>query len=230
MKKLLDNEKKISQRKPSVPGSAVENVYVPARGFLAGKLIKKRQVVRIIDLEGCQVADTIIWDANCFENVLNCCMTMMLNKKWNYWQAGDILYSKNCEKLAKFSADTTDGTHAPLGAFCNEAYWHTLTGISGCPNCRDNLIAAMAAYNFSAKDLDWNSCISLFMSVSYQTDGSIIGNEPKTKAGDYVDLMAEKDVIIAISNCPGERSLSAYNPTPLQVVIFEPNEGYKAKI
>jgi uncharacterized protein YcgI (DUF1989 family) len=155
-------------------------------------------------------------------------MTMVLNKKWNYWNVGDVLYSKRCEPLAVFGADTTNGIHAAIGSFCNEAYWFRLTGIPGCPNCRDNLVAAMADYKFSAQDLDWNSCITLFMNLIYEPDGSITGLEPKTKAGDYVDLMAETDILIAISNCPGERSISAYNPTPLQTVIFQPNEEYQA--
>ncbi len=226
----LSRDKELSQQKPSVPGKALEYIYLPARGFMAARLVKRDQVIRIIDLEGGQCADTIIWDANCLDNVLNCCMTMILNKKWNYWKAGDVLYSKNCDPLAVFSADTTDGTHAALGAFCNEAYWRKLTGIPGCPNCRDNLVAAMVDYGFSAQDLDWGSCITLFMWLSYEPDGSIRGSEPKTKAGDHVDLMAERDVVIAISNCPGERSISAYKPTPLQAVIFEPDEKYKAGV
>ncbi|MFT5349788.1 MAG: hypothetical protein ACI9MF_000602, partial [Gammaproteobacteria bacterium] len=57
-------------------------------------------------------------------------------------------------------------------------------------------------------------------------DGSISSSEPKTKPGDYVDLVAERDLIVAISNCPGERSQSADNPTPLQAIIFEPDEHY----
>jgi len=84
-----------------------------------------------------------------------------------------VLYSKHCEPLAVFGRDSTDGTHAPLGAFCNEAYWYRLTGIHGCPNCRDNLVAAMADFDFSAMDLDWSTCITLFMPVHYQADGSI---------------------------------------------------------
>jgi uncharacterized protein YcgI (DUF1989 family) len=230
VKSTLAMDLEFSKRRPPVPGEAVEYIYIPARGFMKGTLIKEGQVLRVITLKGKQCADTIIWDAENLDNVLNCAMTMVLNKRWNFWRPGDVLYSKKCDKLAILTEDTTDGIHAPLGAFCNEPYWCVKTGIPGCPNCQDNLVAAMADFGFSAKDLDWGSCITFFMSVLYNEDGSLDTTEPKTKPGDYFDLMAEKDIIVAISNCPGERSSSATNPTPLQAVIFNPDDNYRSKV
>ena len=214
------------KHQPEVPGKAVDFIYLPARGFMKARVVKKGYVMRLIDLEGKQCGDCIIWDANDFNNVLNCCMTMMVNKRWNKWRPGDGLYSKNCDRLARFFSDTTDGSHAALGAFCNEAFIRATAGVPGCVNCRDNLVAAMADYGFSARDLDWNSCITFFMSLSCKSDGSIETAEPNTRPGDYVEVLAERDIVVAISNCPSERSLSANNPSPLQVVIFEPSEGY----
>ena len=226
----LHRDLELAAQEPLAPGTAVETIYIPARGFLSARFIKKGLAIRIIDVLGKQCADTIISDADDFDNVLNCCMTMMINKKWSGWQTGDVLYSRHCKAPAVFGQDSTDGTHAALGAFCNEAYWHKLTGIHGCPNCRDNLVAAMADYGFRAQDLDWNSCITLFMRVFYQQDGSITATEPLTTPGDYVDLLAERDIIVALSNCPGERSQSATEPTPLQAIIFDPDDRYQEKI
>jgi hypothetical protein len=227
---ILQRDKENIQRRPDVLGNAVEYVYIPARGFMSGRLVKEGQALRIITLEGKQVADTIIWDANRLENVFNCSMTMILNRRWNYWQLGDVLYSKDCDKLASFGEDSSGGIHAAFGAFCNEAYWRKMSGISGCPNCRDNLVAAMAGYGFSSKDLDWGSCISLFMNLVYEPDGTIGRGDSVNKPGDYVDIIAQMDIIVAISNCPGERSATASKPTPVQVVIFEPQPEYKDKV
>jgi uncharacterized protein YcgI (DUF1989 family) len=213
-----------------VPGNVIESIFIPARGFMKGRLVAKGHVTRIVNTKGKQCADCIIWDAADLENVLNCCMTMMLNKRWNKWKPGDILFSKQCEKLAMITDDKTDGTHAALGAFCNEAYTRVTTGIPGCPNCRDNLLASMADYGFSAEELDWGSCITFFMSVLYQQDGTIARSEPTAKPGDYIDFIAERDIIVAISNCPSERSAVAYSPSPLQVVIYDPGKEYKAKV
>lgn len=227
----LAHDIELSQCRPVVPGEDVEYIYLPARGFMTGRLVKKGQIIRVIDLEGKQCFDCIIWDANNLDNVSNCMHTQMLNGKWDKWRPGDAIYSKNCDRLAMITEDTTDGTHAVIGAFCNEAYWRIRVGIPGCPNCRDNFVAAMAAYDFSARDIDWGSCVSFFMPVIYTADGSVSRGEVKNKAGDYIDLMAEIDIIVAISNCPSERSpVNAYNPTPLQAVIFNPDENYQTKV
>jgi len=69
------------------------------------------------------------------------------------------------------------------------------------------------------------------MDFRYEPDGTFEIHEPNTKPGDYIDLMAEMDIIVAISNCPSERNpCNAYNPTSMQVVIFNPDKEYKAKV
>jgi len=43
------------------------------------------------------------------------------------------------------------------------------------------------------------------------------------KAGDYVDLRAESDVLAVISNCPQiNNSVNDYNPTPIRVMVWSP--------
>jgi len=230
-KSVITRDLEYIRSRPNVPGEAVEYVYMPARGYMTGRLIKKGQVIRVIDLEGQQCFDAIIWDASNFENVLNCCWTIFLNRKWHKWRSGDGIYSRFCDLLATISEDTTDGTHAMAGAFCCEPYWRKRVGVPGCPNCFDNLVAAMRPYDFTSKDIDWGSCVSFFMPVIYNPDGSMTRYEVKTEPGDYIDLMAEMDIIVAISNCPGERSpANAYNPTPLLAVVFEPNQDYTDKV
>lgn len=226
IKNPLEHDKELMQHKPPVPGEAVEYIYVPARGFLTGRLVKKGQVIRIIVLEGQQVPDLTAWDAEDFDNALNAFNTMAILSRWTKLRIGDGLYSNNCDKLAIISDDSTDGTHnLSLGGFCNEPLNRVRYGIAGTPNCRDNLVAAMAAYGFCARDIGWNSVISLFMDVRHEPDGRMEFREPHCKAGDYVDLMAEIDIIIAISDCPQERNpVNAYNPTSLMAVVFNPSE------
>ncbi len=232
MKNPLEHDKELMERKPAVPGEAVEYIYIPSRGFMTGRLITKGQVIRIIDLEGQQVPDVCIWDAGDFDNVLNAFNTMAILQRWTKLRIGDGLYSQNCDKLAIISDDTTDGTHnLSLGMSCSEPLNRVRYGIGGTPNCHDNFISAMAPYGFSASDFDWGSVISLFMDVRHKPDGRLEYADPPSKPGDYIDLMAQMDIIIAISNCPQERNpVNAYNPTPLMAVIFDPNKDYKARV
>jgi hypothetical protein len=224
----LEHDLELMKQKPSVPGEPIEYVYIPARGFMPGRVIKKGQVLRIIDLEGQQVADTIIWDANSFDNVLSVGYTRHVHKRWTKIGVGGPydLYSKYSEKLATITQDTV-GRHAFAGTCCSTQSNLIRYGIPGTPNCRDNFVSAMAAYGFTAKDIEMGSCISFFMNQSWNPDGTFEINLPTSKAGDYLDLLAEKDIIVAISNCPQERNAcNAYHPTPLMAVIFIPNRDY----
>lgn len=230
LQNIIEHDKVFALQRPPVPGQALEYVYIPAMGFMLGRVIKKGHVIRIIDLEGQQVADAIIWDARNLDNVLNCCWTQLLNKKWSQWRPGDALFSTHCSKLATITEDTTDGRHAATGSFCSEQSNYTRYGIHGTANCCDNFVAAMAPFGFSAKDIDWGSCFTFFMDVPCNPDGSLGIREAPGKPGDYVDLMAEIDIIIAISNCPSTRSpTNAYNPTSLMAVVFDPNSDYRVK-
>jgi uncharacterized protein len=57
-------------------------------------------------------------------------------------------------------------------------------------------------------------------------DGKIGIEEPLSKAGDLVDLRADTDLLVAISNCPQERNpCNAYKPTRLRVLVYGPTSA-----
>jgi uncharacterized protein YcgI (DUF1989 family) len=224
----LEHDLQLMSQKPSVPGEVLEYVYIPPRGFMTGRLVRKGEVLRMIDLEGQQVVDAIIWDASNFDNVLSVGYTRHVHKKWTKIETGGpyALYSKYSEKLATITRDTV-GRHAFAGTCCSWQSNHIRYGIPGTPNCRDNFVSAMAAYGFTTKDIEMGSCISFFMNESWNPDGTFEINPPTSKAGDYLDLLAEKDIVIAISNCPQERNAcNAYRPTAMMAVVFIPNRDY----
>ena len=60
------------------------------------------------------------------------------------------------------------------------------------------------------------------MNFAIGADGAVTWNETVSKPGDYIDLKAEIDVIVAISNCPMELSVvNGFEPTRLRVAVFE---------
>jgi uncharacterized protein YcgI (DUF1989 family) len=224
----LQRDLELMKQRPAVPGEAIEYVYIPARGFMPARVVKKRWVIRIIDLEGEQVPDVILWDTANLDNVLSCAYSRLANGKWTKVGKGGPfgLYSKYCDKLATITRDTV-GVHGFAGGCCSAESNYARYGIAGTPNCRDNLVAAMAAYGFTTKNIDMASCISFFMNQNFKPDGSFEIKLPPSKAGDYVDLLSERDIIVAISNCPQERNpCNAFNPTSLMAVIFEPGSDY----
>lgn len=224
----LEHDLELMKQRPPVPGEAVEYTYIPPRGFLPGRVVPQGQVIRIIDLEGQQVPDVIVWDANDLNNVLSTAYTRPAHGQWTKPGKGGpyALYSRYSELLATITRDTV-GVHAFTGSCCSWESNYSRYGVVGTPNCRDNFVAAMSRWGLTTADIDMASCISFFMNVSLEPDGAFKINLPTCKAGDYVDLLAERDIIVAVSNCPQERNpCNGWNPTSLMAVVFKPGNDY----
>lgn len=222
-KEILEYEKSLISRRATVPGEVVEEILLPARGYMSARVLHKGQVIRIIDVDGQQVPDVMLWDANNLKEPSSCMYTMLLNGKWKIGK-GDTIFSKFCSKLATIVEDTSPGVHHFYGGFCSAEANCMRFGIEGTPNCRDNLISAMGKYGLTRYDLELDGCMSLFMNTVLRPDGSLSIEEPVDKAGDYIELRAEREIVVAISNCPQERgACNAYNLTPLKVVIYNPS-------
>jgi len=64
--------------------------------------------------------------------------------------------------------------------------------------------------------------MNVFMNCPIGDDGNWSIQVPKSKAGDYIDLRAEMDVIAAFSNCPQvHNACNGFHLTPLQAIIYE---------
>jgi uncharacterized protein YcgI (DUF1989 family) len=66
------------------------------------------------------------------------------------------------------------------------------------------------------------------MNFSVTSSGEITSGRTLSKAGDYVDLLVDMDLLVAISNCPQElNEANGFNPTALRVAVFD-GPAYRA--
>jgi uncharacterized protein YcgI (DUF1989 family) len=96
--------------------------------------------------------------------------------------------------------DTSPGIHDTLCAACDR-YRYELLGVKGHhDNCQDNLHAGLDELGLKAPETPapWN----MFMNIPVAPDHSIAFEPTVSKAGDYVLLRAEMDLVIAFSSCP----------------------------
>jgi uncharacterized protein YcgI (DUF1989 family) len=223
---------KLMNDKPVVPGKVRSCEFLPPRGYWGG-LVERGQVIRVIDLEGHQCFDCIIYDAADLYNRANCSHSIGKERKWDYWVPGDGIWSKLGDRLAMITEDTSEGHHAFAGAFCNEAWGRMVRGIPNQHTCHDNFVSAMRMAGFpgfSAEDVDWGSCVSFFMYMMYKPDGGLEIPTVANKSGEYIDLMADRDLIVTISNCPGETGqINNWECTALYAVIFDPDADYRTR-
>lgn len=201
---------------PDVPGEQLQYHHLPARGYAAFEM-RASNVLRIIDVEGQQVADIVAFNLHDLGERLNGESTMLLNGTYNP-REGHTLYTDDCRPMFTIIDDKV-GRNYPGALMCSEEMNRIRYGIPGTMNCRDNLTAAVRTYGLTKRDLP--GAFTPFMKVVHEPDGSASIQEPPSKAGDHIDLQAEMDVLVAISACPQERNpCNGWNPTSLDVIVY----------
>jgi urea carboxylase-associated protein 1 len=171
--------------------------------------------LRIIDLGGQQAVDFLCFDLADKEIRYNAANTIKLNRGI-YVTTGYKLYSDLAEVLMTVTADSV-GHHDTIGGACSNQVNYLRYGIPNTHSCRDNFLAALKQHGMSARDIHAN--INWFMNVPVRPDGSAQIEEGTSEPGDYVDLRAEKGVLVVMSNCPQfYNPCSGWNPTPIRVI------------
>ena len=91
--------------------------------------------------------------------------------------------------------------------------------------CRQSFL--LGALDWSARTghaltkADLTANINFFMNVPVTSSGKLTFEDGVSDAGKYVELRAEMDVLIVISNCPQlNNPCNAYNPTHVQVLLW----------
>ncbi len=195
---------------------ASEEMIAP-RGGTVFK-IATGQVCRVIDVEGKQVADFVCFNLHDFVDKLSVENTQLLNGTL-FLTTGHHLYSTKATQLMTITADTV-GVHDLISGSCS-AYTNAFRyGVRGTPNCRSNFERVLKPYGIPLAEIPYS--FNIFMNTPISPEGKTGIQEPKSKPGDYIDLRANLDLLIAISNCPQERNpCNGWNPTTLQVVVYE---------
>ena len=176
------------------------------------------QVLRIVDLEGQQVADLIAFRRDDHADKLSVHNTLLLNGTI-YVTTGHALVSTHCTTLMTIVADTV-GVHDLIAGSCSEHTNAVRYGVRGTPSCRRNFELALEPYGIPLREIPYS--FNVFMNVPVTSEGTAIV-EPVSTPGDFIDLRAETDLLVAISNCPQERNpCNAFKPTAMKAIVFEP--------
>ncbi len=199
------------------PFFVVSDEIIPPRGATAFPM-DAGQLCRIIDLEGQQVADLLCFDRHDPVDKLSVENTQLINGTI-FITTGHHLYSTKCTRLMTIVADTC-GVHDLISGSCSEQTNAFRYNVRGTPNCRSNFERSLAPHGITLAEIPYS--FNIFMNVPVSPEGKTRIEEPKSKAGDYVDLRAERDLLISISNCPQERNpCNGWNPTAMRVIVYE---------
>jgi uncharacterized protein len=211
--------------------SALKSAHASRREVVAAGApwmgsIKKGAHFRIVDLQGNQAVDTLFYRAGTLEERYSAQDTIQAQGNI-YLSTGSALLSNEGNTMLEIVADTC-GRHDTLGGACSAESNTVRYALEKrhMHSCRDNFLIALArwgsqhATGFSKRDLASN--INFFMNVPVTPEGKLTFADGISSAGRYVEMRAEMDITILISNCPQlNNPCNAYNPTPIELLVWE---------
>jgi uncharacterized protein len=191
---------------------------IPARAPWSG-IIRKGERFRITDAHGQQAVDTLFYAA-ADPTERYCAQATLLAQGSAYVDTGTKIRSNEGRVMMTVLANTGGQHDTSAGACSCEAntvrFGHHTRHQHAC---RDNFILAAAKHGLTKRDIVPN--INFFMNVPIEPSGELAIVDGVSKPGDYVEMIAEMDVICLISNCPQiNNPCNGFHPTPVKVEIF----------
>ena len=209
----------------------VESRLAPSRAFLDVTVpsgepwvqrINRGQTLRIVDLEGNQAVDTLFYNADDPQERYSLTDTILAQGAL-YLTAGSTLMSSEGRPMLTIVADTC-GRHDTLGGACACESNMVRYAIEKRPmhSCRESFLLAIARDDAGMVKRDIVSNINFFMNVPVTPEGKLTFEDGISAPGKYVELRAEMDVIVLVSNCPQlNNPCNGYNPTPVRMLVWE---------
>jgi urea carboxylase-associated protein 1 len=201
----------------------ISDITIPARAPYSARL-KAGQVMRIIDLESQQAVDALFYNAADPTERYSAQDTLAAataqGRKF-YLETGSVLLSNEGRHMLTIMADTCGYHDTNAGACSCESntvrFGHETRFMH---SCRDNFLAELAKYGMGKRDLVSN--VNFFMNVPIRPNGELTVDDGVSEPGGYVDLRAEMDVLVLISNCPQVNNpCNGFTPTPIRIIISE---------
>ena len=207
---------------PLEPATAAYEALIPA-GEPWIREIRAGQYLRIVDVEGNQAADTLFYNAHDYADRYSAQDTIRAQANI-YLTAGTRLMSAKGNVLLTIVADTC-GRHDTLGGACAAESNMVRYGLETrhMHACRQSFVKVLANWGHGLEKRDIAPNLNFFMNVPVTPEGRLTFADGVSAPGKYVELRADMDVLVVISNCPQlNNPCNAYNPTPLRVLIWDP--------
>jgi urea carboxylase-associated protein 1 len=203
--------------RPELAGRLVTDV--PAGDGFTGVLAAGERL-RIVDLHGNQAVDTLFFDAGDYANRYSAVDTIR-EQGSIYLELGSRLLATDGEPLVTI-VDDTCGRHDTLGGACSQESNVIRYGehTRHMHACRNTFIAQALAWGEGLDKRDLTANINFFMNVPVTPEGGLEFADGVSGAGKYVELRAERDTLVLISNCPQlNNPCNGYDPTPVRLII-----------
>jgi uncharacterized protein YcgI (DUF1989 family) len=197
---------------------------------------------RIVSIEGPQVGDLNLWNANDLSERFFSGKTRALHA--THVTTGDRLWSTlpSLRPLATITHDTLDwygwdkdggGVHDVIGTRCDPYTQLLLGGTEYHYCCHSNLTRALAAHtglSMAEAEIHVHDVLNVFMCTGFTRDThQYFMKASPVRPGDFLEFFAEIDLLGALSACPGgdcgsTHSSDAARCYPLKIEVYRPSD------
>ena len=181
---------------PIAPQAVISREEVPA-GWYDTVRLRRGEALRIVDTSGTSSVSVIGWCEHDRSERLNCADTAKVQ-----WSAalgkGRVILTDMGRVFVSLIEDTS-GAHDLLMGGSTAASTLAAFG-EATRNTHDNFLAAAAKLGLGLRDIP--PCVTFFAPVSLDAAGRFVWKAARKRPGDFVDLRAESDLVLVLSNCP----------------------------
>ena len=186
-----------------------------------GLIVRRGQLLRIIDPTGQQVSDLTSFSHDDPAEWLSSGRTIDYANTI-YVTAGHTLYSNRSRPMWSIVEDTV-GRHDFLLTPCSpETFTIIYKATAHHPSCFENLVRNLAPFGIAPDAIP--TTLNVFMNVVVQQDGRLEILPPRSRAGDHLLLRAEMDLIVGVTACSAALSNNgAFKPIDLELLAEDPS-------
>lgn len=165
--------------------------------------IKKGQHLKVMDPQGQQVSDMVLFNAEDVREKISSGKTLDFEESILI-SKGNHLWSNRSNKMMKILEDTNGRNDFLLAPCSPETFQIMYNNHNYHPSCFENLYTNLAQFNIEPDEVP--TAFNIFMNVQFAADGKLKVLPPLSKSGDYVVFKAEMDLIVALTACSAEDS------------------------
>jgi hypothetical protein len=201
----------------ALPGRVIHDEVVAARAPWLHRVLQG-QTLRIVDVAGNQAVDFLIYAAGDDSERYSAQDTIAAQGNI-FLRDGAVLLSNEGRAMMTITGTSVD-YHDTIGGACScesntLRYGHHTKAQHSCV---DNFLTANARAGRGKRDMVSN--INFFMNVPVEADGALGIVDGISAPGLSVDLRAEMDVDVVVSNCPQiNNPCNGFNPTPVRMIV-----------
>lgn len=193
------------------------DVLVKARTGASFEVSRGRRF-RVVDVAGKQVSDLVAFVAGEPAERLSQANTRKLNAALKI-SAGGVLYSTRCRPLLRITEDPV-GEHDLLFSSCSAYDYRVRFGLeTPHASCLSILGEVLAPYGITEAMIP--DPFNIFQRSVIGADFRLETHEPLSRAGDFIELEAQEDCLVAVTACPQDMNpCNGWQITDIKVVML----------